>query len=59
MKMALQFDIHIAASKQSNQLLDLLAGFFDAAMLQGNRQRSVCAAVRQTRPCACSSNSSL
>ncbi len=44
MEMALQLDIHIAAAKNSNQLLDLLAGFFDAAMLQSGGQRPVRAA---------------
>src|ERR1700733_12302015 len=44
MEMALQLDIHIAAAKKSDQLLDLLAGFFDAAMLQSGRQQPIRAA---------------
>ena len=43
-EMALQLDKHIFAAKHSNQLLNLLAGFFDAAMLQSGRQRAVRAA---------------
>src|SRR5580704_14824353 len=41
MEMALQLEVHIALAEDSNQLLDLLPGFFDAAMLQGSRKRAV------------------
>src|ERR1700722_16745404 len=41
MEMALELYIHVAATKQPNQLLDLLAGFIDAPMLQGGCEWTV------------------
>ena len=43
-EVALQFDIHIAASEYAMSCLDLLASFFHAAMLQGSCQRPIGAA---------------
>src|SRR5580700_9436131 len=58
MEMTLQLDVYIAAAKQSDQLLDLCAGFFAAAMLQSGCQRPVCTAGQAIRPGAYSSSSS-
>src|SRR5712671_5641053 len=44
MEMALQLDVHIAVSKQSDQFFNLPAGFFEAAMVQSRGQRPVRAA---------------
>ena len=44
MEMALQFDVDIFAAEDSDELLDLLAGFFDAALLQSCGQRAFRAA---------------
>ncbi len=50
MKMPLQLDIHIAAAKQSNQLLNLLSGFFHSAMPQSSGQRPIPASRQADEP---------
>jgi hypothetical protein len=41
MKMPLQFDVHIAAAKQSNQAVDLLSRLIHAATLQSRGERPI------------------